>query len=196
MGEKGSGVITNKTIIPKISFNKINIDIAGDIIIENSSKNTVFIKTDDNLIDKVLVYVKNNTLFIRIKGSINPSKGLFILINSSFLEKLTVNGASNTTVKNYELDNLSINVNGASDILFNSNNINRLYINANGSYDINLLKSRAKKAYIKANGSGNIEINVKEYMDISVMGTTEVKYIGNPKIKKYIDGVAELIKIK
>ncbi len=196
IGEEGSGVVVSKTIIPKSSFNQISIDTAGDIRIDNSSKNSIIVTTDDNLVEKVLVYVKNSTLFIKIKGSITPSKGLSIVINSQFLKKLIVDGASDITVRNYKLDNLSLNIDGASNILFKNNNFNKLHINADGSYDVNLLKSRVNSAYIKADGSGNIEINVKDYMDISVMGTTEVKYIGNPKIKKHIDGVAELIKIK
>jgi len=193
---KGSGLITSKTIIPKTLFNKINIDTAADILIKHSSKNSIVVKTDDNLIDKVSVYVKNSTLFIKMNDSVNPSRGFIITISSQFLKSLTVNGVSDITVVNYSLDSLSLNIDGASDILFNSNNINKLYINADGSYDINLLNSKVKNAYIKADGSGDIKINISKYMDVSVVGTAEIKYIGNPKIKKYIDGVANLTQIK
>ncbi len=196
IGEKGSGKIVNKTVIPKTSFNKIAIDISANIIIRNSSKNNIYIRTDDNIIDKILVYVKNGTLFIATNNTINPTKKLSIIVNNHLLEKLTIDGASDITVKSYKLDALSIYIDGASDILFENNNINRLNINADGSYDINLLKSKVNKAYIKADGSGNIKINIKDYMDISIMGTVEIKYVGNPKIKKYIDGVADLIKIR
>jgi len=196
MAEKGSGIVISKTIIPKTSFNKINIDTAADIVIKHSSTNGIVVKTDDNLIDKVSVYVKNSTLFIKMKGSINPSRGFIITINSQYLKSLTVDGASDITVDNYSLDSLSLNIDGASDILFNSNNINKLSINADGSYDINLLNSKVKNAYIKADGSGDIKINISKYMDVSVVGTAEVKYIGNPKIKKFIDGVADLTQIR
>jgi len=113
-----------------------------------------------------------------------------------YLKRLIVDGAGDIIVRDYSLDSLSLNIDGASDILFNSNNINKLFINADGSYDINLLKSKVKDAYIKADGSGNIKINVSNYMDVSVVGTAVVKYIGNPKIKKFIDGVADLIQIR
>ena len=194
--EKGSGVVISKTIIPKTPFNKINIDSAADIVIKYSSKNSIVVKTDDNLIDKVSAYVRNSTLFIKMKGSVNPSRGVFVTISSQYLKSLIVDGAGDIIVRDYSLDSLSLNIDGASDILFNSNNINKLFINADGSYDINLLKSKVKDAYIKADGSGNIKINVSNYMDVSVVGTAEVKYIGNPKIKKFIDGVADLIQIR
>lgn len=196
MGEKGSGVIISKTIVPKTSFNKINIDTAADIMIKHSSKNSIIIKTDDNLIDKVSIYIKNSTLFIKVKGNLNPTRGLFINISSQYLKSLTVDGAADISVENYSLDSLSLNIDGASDILFNSNNINKLSINADGSYDINLLESKVKNAYIKADGSGDIKINVSNYMDVSVVGTAEVKYVGNPKIKKFVDGVADLTQIR
>jgi len=196
MGEKGSGVVISKTIIPKTSFNKIHIDTVANIEIRHSSTNSIVVNTDDNLINKVSIYTKNSTLFIKIKGSINPSKGLFITVGSQYLKSLIVDGVSDITVSGYSLDSLSLNIDGASDILFNSNNINKLYINADGSYDVNLLNSKIKEAYIKADGSGDIKINISKYMDVSVVGTAEVKYIGNPKIKKYIDGVADLTQIR
>jgi len=196
MGEKGSGVIISKTVIPKTSFHKIHIDTVADIVIKHSSKNSIVVKTDDNLIDKVSIYVKNSTLFVKIKGSITPTKGLIITIGSQYLNSLTVDGASDITVVDYSLESLSLDIDGASDILFNSNNINKLSIDADGSYDINLLNSKVKDAYIKADGSGDIKINVSNYMDVSIVGTAEVKYIGNPKIKKFIDGVADLTQIR
>jgi len=193
---KGSGKIIEKVITPKAPFNKINIDMAGDVLIENSSKNSIKVEIDDNLIDKVLVYVKNHTLFIKLKGTIIPTKGLYITINSRLLKELNLSSALDLTVKGYRLSDLSLNINGASDIIFNSNYINRLDIDAKGSYNINLLKSEVDSAYIRADGSGDIKIDIKSYMDISAQGTVEVQYMGNPKIRKNIEGVAELIKIK
>jgi len=193
--EKGSGKIITKDITPKASFNQIKIDIAGDIVINHSSKNSVIVETDENLINKVSAYVKNGVLFIKVNGSLNPSKRLLIKIGANSLKKLIVDGASDISVNNFILDKFYLDVDGASDIVVNSSKFNNLYINSDGSYDINLINSQAKNAYIKASGSGDIKINVLNYLDVSIDGTTDIKYSGNPRIKKYIDGVGELIHI-
>ncbi len=176
MGKKGSGILINKTINPKKSFNKINLDTVGDIIINHSSKNSISIRTDDNLIDNISVYIENSTLFIEVKGSINPTKGIKISIDSRLLNKLIVNGTSDIIIKNYKLDKFSCKINGVSDI--------------------DMLDSRVKEADIKVDGTSNIKINVTKKLNILIDGTAEVRYRGNPKIEKEIDGVADIIHIK
>jgi sRNA-binding carbon storage regulator CsrA len=196
IGKKGSGLIINKTIDLKKEFDRIDVNAPAEVIIHRSPKNTIVIRTDDNLVDSVSVYIRGRTLFVRIDGSINPTNGILININSKLLNLLTVNGASDVKVQNYTLKKLKVNLNGASDISFDSNRIDEVSIRADGSYDINLLNSKVQDAYIEASGSGNIQIDVSNVLNVSIGGTVEVRYRGNPKVKKSIGGVAELIKIK
>ncbi len=193
---KGSGEIVTKNITLKKSFNAININTAGDISIHKSSRNRVSIQTDKNLINKCSTYIENGILFIKTKGNFISSHGLKIDIDSSNLNKLTIVGASNVKVKNYNIDNLTLNIHGSSDVYLNSNSINRLNIDADGSYDINLLNSKVKEATIRASGSGDIKIDVSNSLNVYIDGTTDIKYRGNPKISKEINGVADLIKMK
>jgi hypothetical protein len=141
--------------------------------------------------------VKNGILFIKLKGNLNPSKRLTIKINTnSFsLKKLIIDGASDVSIHNLVLNKFILDVDGASDIVFNSCKINNLYINSDGSYDIDILRNKIINAYINASGSGDIKINVLKYMNVKIDGTVDIKYSGNPKIKKYIDGVGDLIHI-
>lgn len=193
---KASVKIVTKNIALKKSFSAININTAGDISIHKSLINRLSIKTDKNLIDKCSVYIENDILFIKTKSSFISSNGLNIDIGSSKLNKLTIIGASNVKVKDYNIDNFTLNIDGASDVYFSSNSINRLNIKADGSYDINLLNSKIKEATIRASGSGDIKIDVTNSLNIKIDGSTDIKYRGNPKISKEINGVADLIKIK
>lgn len=193
---KGSGQIVTKNIFLKERFNSINIDTAGNIVITNSKYNKVFIRTDSNLISKCSVYIKNGTLYIKSKGNFIPSDELYINIDTHNLNSLTIDGSSDIKVNGYNTESLTLNINGSANLNFNSNSIGRLTIDADGSYYINLLKSRVKKATIKASGAGDIKIDVSNSLDISVDGTTDIRYRGNPKITKEINGVADLIKIR
>ena len=174
--KKGSGLLVDKKIIPTKPFNSVTLDTVGDVTITHSPQNSITIRTDDNLIDNILLHVKDRTLFIEVKGSINPTKGLKISINSKFLNKLKVNGASDIIVKDYQLDSFSCEIDGTSNI--------------------DMLDSVVKDADITVDGSADIRINVSRKMRLSVDGTAEIKYRGNPKIEKDIDGVADIIHIK
>ncbi|MCH9739257.1 MAG: DUF2807 domain-containing protein [Epsilonproteobacteria bacterium] len=193
--EKGSGKVVEKNITPDKPFNKITIDTAANITINNSSKNNISLKTDDNLIDNVLLDIKNNTLFIKTKGSVNPTKGLNITVNSKHLNHLSIDGAADVRVQGYRENSFSLFVDGACNVTFTSGTIQKLSIEADGSYDINLLKLNVKNAYIKAEGSGDIKLQVSDYLDVYLEDTVEVEYSGNPTIKKHIDDVADLTHI-
>ncbi len=176
MIKKGSGILIDKRVNPQKSFNKISLDTVGNVTINYSSKNSVSIRTDDNLINNILVYVKNRTLFIEIKGSVNPTKGIEISINSRLLDKLIVKGTSDIVIKDYQLDNFLCQIDGVSNV--------------------NMLDSTIKNADIRVDGTGTIKVNATQKLKISIDGTAEVRYRGNPKIEKDIDGVADLIHIK
>ncbi len=176
IAKKGSGILINKTINPKKLFNQIILDTVGDVTINHSSKNSISIRTDDNLIDNILVYIQNSTLFIKVKGSINPTKDIKISINSRLLDKLIVNGTSDIVIRGYKLGNFSCKINGVSDI--------------------DMLNSMVKNANIKVDGSSNIKINVTQKLNISINGTADILYRGNPKIKKEINGVADIVHLK
>jgi hypothetical protein len=195
VGDGGSGVSANRRVYPKKSFNKIAINVPADITINHSSKNSINIETDENLIDKISFYIQNGTLFFKMKGNINSTTGLNIAINSRYLKRLNVNSASDIEINNFSLKKLYLNINSATDIKFNSANINNLYIDADGSYDIDLSDSRVRNAHIRANGSGDITLNVSHYLDVFLSGSTDVKYMGNPRVKKFIEGSSDLTKI-
>lgn len=176
MVKKGSGILINRTVNPTKSFNKINLDTVGDIVINHSLKDSISIRTDNNLIDNILFYIENRTLFIKIKGSINPTQGLKITINSRLLDKLMVNGTSDIVIKDYQLDNFLCKTDGVSNI--------------------DMLDSTIKNADIQVDGTGTIKVNVTQKLKISIDGTAEIRYRGNPKIEKEINGVADIVHIK
>jgi len=191
---RGSGVIVSKNISTS-SFNKIDIDIPAKIDINRAEERNILLKTDNNLINKIKVYVKGTTLFIRTKGSFQSTKDITIVINNPNLKSLIVDGASTINIDGYKEKSISIIVDGSTDIYFKSGNFNTLSLKADGSYDINLLNIEIKNAKIRAEGAGDIKVNVSNYLDIDLEGSVDVKYSGNPKLKKRVKDVADLTHI-
>ena len=191
---KSTSIKTSKNI-PISPFNKIEIDTPADVTINYDNRREVTLDMESKLIDKIKIYVKEETLFIRTEGSFNSQTGIKITINNPRLNSLIVDGASTVNIDGYNEENFSLKVDGSSDIYFGSGSFNNFSIDADGSYDINLLKVDIEKAKIRADGTGDIKVKANSYLNVNLDGNVEVKYLGNPKIKKRVKDISDLTHI-
>ncbi|MCK4442524.1 MAG: DUF2807 domain-containing protein [Sulfurovaceae bacterium] len=181
-------VVKDKTI-PKENFNQITVSGAFQITVNSKLENSFILETNKEFIKNISFNINNSNLDIKmVENIINPIK-LNITINAKSLNTLKVNGASTIIVNNFRKDEFKLSVDGASTVIFNNGVFNNFFINSDGSYDINLLKSKIKNANIDADGSGIIKLNVIDYLKAKLDGTVDVKYHGNPKIKKDIKSI-------
>jgi len=181
--------VVTKKIIPKDTFNKITVNGAFNLTINNNLKNNFIIETNKEYIQNISFNINSSILNIRmVKNIINPTK-LNIIINAKVLNSLKIDGASTININGFRENKFKLIVDGASTVIFNNGEFNNFFINSNGSYTIDLLKSRIKNAYIDANGSGDIKLNVSNYLKVKLDGTVDVKYHGHPKISKHIRSI-------
>ena len=192
--KKISTNISSKNI-PISSFDKIDIDTPADVTINYAKRREVVLEMESNLMERVKIYVKKDTLFIRTEGSFQSTTGIKIIINNPNLKSLIIDGASTININGYNEERFSLLLDGSSDIYFGSGSFDNFSIDAEGSYDINLLKVTIKKTKIRADGAGDIQVNVSDTLNVELEGSVEVKYLGNPKIKKTVKDVSELTPI-
>lgn len=176
-------------------FNKIDINIPADVIVNKKSKKRVLLETDSRTIKKIKIYTKGKTLYIRAKSSFKSTKGITITISNPHLIALIIDGSSTISVNGYSEDRFSLLLDGASDVSFSRGGFNNFLLKADGSFDINLLNIKIKNAKIRADGAGDIKINVNKHLDIKLKGSVDTKVLGHPKIKKEIKDVSELTHI-
>ncbi len=193
-GTRGSATVGTKTIQTEI-FNKIYIDIPATLIIREASKRDVSLKTDNNLLKSIDFDVKKETLFIKAKESFISRSGITITILNPHLRSLMTDGAVDINIKGYKENEFDLVVDGTGDFIFSSGEFEKLSIKADGSYDINLVETKVDEATIVAKGSGDIKIDVENYLNVDLEDTVEVRYGGNPKIKKQVSDIADLIHI-
>jgi len=195
-GVKGSGNIIKMAKYPKKEFQKVSSDLALSLIIKKSNINSIVIETDDNIIDKITLFIKHKTLFISANDTIVPTK-LRVVVNMVNLSEVRAYGASNIKIEEFKLNNFFLDMSGASKVKFYKTFIEILRVKANGTFDIRFDEnSLANSVYIDADGAGDMLLNVKDKLRVDISGAVSVKYRGNPRIEKSIDGVASLIKIK
>jgi hypothetical protein len=195
-GVKGSGEIITKTINPKQSFQKVSSDLSANITIRHSNQNLISIKTDKNILDKITLYIKHNTLFISANDSIIPTK-LNIAIGMVNLNEIRAYGALDIKTENFNIDNLLLDINGASTIRLINTKIKKLNIKADGTFNIICNKNCSiQKSYIKTDGVGDILLNVNTLLKLDVSGTINLKYRGKPQIQKRVEGILNLTPLK
>lgn len=195
-GIKGSGEIVTKEKNSTQNFIKVSSDLSANMVIKSSNHNYIKVQTDKNIIDKITLYIKHNTLFVSANDSIAPTK-LNIIIGMVDLQEIRAYGALDIKTKNFKIDNLLLDINGASTLNFYNTKIKTLYIKADGTFNVFFKRdSIAENTYIDADGAGDLILNIKKFLKLKVSGAISIKYSGSPKIEKDIDGVANITKLK
>ena len=54
----------------------------------------------------------------------------------------------------------------------------------------------AQKVKLVSSGSGSFQVNAKQSLDVKLSGAAKVSYIGEPKLKKNIGGLASVKKLQ
>ncbi|MCD4746552.1 MAG: DUF2807 domain-containing protein [Bacteroidales bacterium] len=166
------------------------IEVSGSGDLESVSEITtdklnVFIKGSGNL--------KLNLNTNEISGEIKGSGDMEISGINGLLD-IIINDSGDLKADKLKLSNCKINIKGSGDAKL-SGSTNILDINSVSSGDINAYNLQSKKCKIYSNGSGDSKINVSDELDVTLWGSGNAYYKGNPKIKnKDISGSGELKK--
>ncbi len=198
----GSGVVKQDTR-DVAGFSKIRLDTNGDIQLEQGSIEGLTVEAEDNVLPKIKTEVKDGTLVLSMSNAfpmIYPSKPVTFKVRVKDLNNMTINGSGSVTANRLQTDNLNldiigsgkismdvfvdkltstINGNGDLNISGNSNN-QEITINGSGKYVSDDM--RGKDCNSTINGSGEIIVNCRSSLDITINGTGSVSYYGSPTI--------------
>ncbi len=188
---KGSGAYqSKKQALPP--YNKVIVEGNFDVNYYRKNKSSAKISADQNLLPFVNVRVNNNTLYLKMDTSYSTQKSIIIDIFSPTLNSVTVNGASDVHLNSIRSDDFNIRLTGSGDITANGNT-KALYVTITGSGDINAKKLIAQKATVDLKGSADVTITAQKTLDISISGSGDITYFGNPeRINKSLSGSGDI----
>ncbi len=93
--------------------------------------------------------------------------------------KIGCSGSGNITLDDLNAEELDVHISGSSDIrLVGSVGSQELHISGSGDYDAFDLK--CEKTTISISGSGNADVVAQKSLKVSVSGSGNIRYIGNP----------------
>lgn len=195
-------------------FDRISINVSGNIFYVQGDTYKIGIETDDNLLQYITTNVRGKELIIDSDKSICPHK-LNIYITSKELRKVEIEGSADFFAQTpIKTENLDISIDGSGDVQIDSvfservqleingsgeirigGSCNTFSAEVNGSGDIFASKLNSKISKVEINGSGNAYVVAQDELILEINGSGDVYYDGNPnRFVLNINGSGKAIK--
>ena len=188
-GVRGNGRIKTEER-PIAAF--ANLDAGGTFEIEwQNGPPALRITTDENLLPYIENNVSDDTLRLRTREHVWPTRGIKVVISSPTRTGGRIRGAVKLTVKQLSGPVFALESKGASQVSLDGN-IDRLLVDMTGASQLAADGLQAKTAEISTTGAGDAEIAVIDSLNVVITGAGKVTYSGNPTIKKQITGAGTI----
>lgn len=157
-------------------FSTICVAGAMNVVLNQGEKNCVLIKSNNkDILDKIVIYVKNNTLNIESKkkflgfyDSINW-EDITIYVTTPNIESIELAGSGNiTTDEPIDADNVNVEIAGSGDIDISGGfTCNSLVVEVAGSGNVSFDQLKANRLRTSIAGSGDVSYNNMNVINVS-----------------------------
>jgi hypothetical protein len=185
---EGSGVSATQTRAVA-AFTSVDLAGSNNVVIRVGEKQSVVVRGDDNLLDRVTTEAHSGELVIgNTPGSFTTRSPMSVEVHVPTLEALTLDGSGNIVVDGIESESLTVALPG-SGTLTGSGTATRLVVTVSGSGVVQFTGLVAQDARAVVSGSGSIFATVTRSLDASVSGSGAILYAGNPQdVTKSVTG--------
>jgi len=198
-------------------FRGIAISLSGTLLIKQGFKSALVIQGDENLLDYVESKVDNGVLRIgrkEVEGSLLPTKDLIFYVTVRDLNQLDVAGSGEVksieqilgerldlkvkgsvhVMLDVEMKTLSLTLIGKGKVfLSGQTHEQRVDITGQGRYDGSALESG--ETFVKIIGEGRAVISTVDLLDVELVGSGSVTYVGCPKVNESILGEGKVYRL-
>ena len=152
------------------------IDGSTDITVRQSENPVLSIEIPANLEEYLKVDYNNGKCQVYLDRSYRYTNASFdIILGTSTLEKLEINGAAEVEMGRMTLGDLDFEINGAGDVDMHHINCGKLSIEINGAGQIDAQEMDCRSIDVEVNGAGEVDLGGKCVdLDVSVSGTGSV----------------------
>jgi hypothetical protein len=177
---EGSGVPATQ-VRDVAAFDSIELAGSNNLVIHVGEKQSVVVRADDNLVDRVTTEVQSRELVVaNTPGSLTTKSPMSVEVDVPTLDALTLTGSGNIVVDGIETESLDVTLPG-SGTLTGSGTATRLDVTVSGSGTVQFTQLAANDVRAVVSGSGSIFVTATRSLDASVSGSGAVLYTGNPQ---------------
>jgi hypothetical protein len=162
-------------------YKKVEVNGSCDVSLAVGSATGLSITADDNLLQYVVTEVRDGTLVVEMKsGSYSPQIHMKVTTTTPAVEAVRIRGSSDVDVKGLAGERFELEVDGSGDAKA-SGKVGSVVAKVSGSGDLNLSDVEARDATVEISGSGDVDVWATESVAVSVAGSGDVTYKGDPK---------------
>ncbi|MGZ4405579.1 MAG: head GIN domain-containing protein [Gaiellaceae bacterium] len=185
---EGSGVAATQTR-GVAAFNSVELAGGNNVVIRVGERQSVVVKADDNLLNRVTTDVKSGALLIgNTPGSFTARSPMSVEVNVRSLNALALTGSGNIMVSGIKTQSLTVTLSGSGN-LFGSGTATSLHITVSGFGNARFTQLDANNVHAVVSGSGTIFVTATKSLDASVPGSGTIIYAGNPQdVTKSVTG--------
>jgi hypothetical protein len=191
-GVRGSGIVKTESR-SATGFSSIAFNSEGKVTVQQTGKESLTIRAEDNLLPLLKSQVTDGTLSIGTVNNtdINPTKPIEFVLEVKSLENFKMTGVGHIEAKGIQAKHMTIALTGVGDMTIEgaADSLD-LHLEGVGSYEGKDFKT--KQATVYSEGVGSAVLNVSDRLDASVSGVGAVEYIGSPKIQKSGQGLGQV----
>lgn len=212
---EGEGPTVNET--RNISnFDAIELEASANVFITKSDNFEIKIKGQQNILDILRTRLRGRTLVIEYEETcVMNRRNLEIFISMPEITEIQIDGSGDIESEDvFTTDDLYLGVSGSGSIeleikstrveteiygsgsVFLSGETDRFSSSIRGSGDIKASKLKAGRAKVHIGGSGSTYIYALDDLDVSISGSGNVNYSGDPSINTKVNGSGDVRKIR
>ena len=213
----GDGNIKTETRSPG-QFNGVEASGSIDLYVMQDANRSVKIEADQNLLEYIEVFTKNDKLIVRTKNGYNlrPSQDIKVYVSSPVYTTLEVSGASDIFSQNQLVSNdeIALEMSGSCDgkldlkapkittDLSGACNIEikgeakDFRAEGSGSIGFKCFGLMAENVDVDISGAGDAEVYASVKLNVDVSGAAGVKYKGNASVSQKVTGAGSVKKVE
>lgn len=174
------------------AFRSVKILGGVDVNYQRGSVQQVQITGDRNLLPLIKTQVSQGILTIGSTKSYQTQLPLTVELSSPVLTAMTMRGAGDIVLKGLDEESLRLELNGSGNVKAEGK-VGHLSVDLTGASDVDAKNLISEQAEIRLTGSGDLDLTVKDFLKVQIMGSGDVTYYGNPvKIEKRIIGSGDI----
>lgn len=158
----GSGdVITDERIVDE--FDSVQLNISGDLTIEQGERTFLTIRGEDNIVERIETFVRDETLVIRTKDRalmtiLRNTKPIEITISTPTIEEIDVSGSGNVFAAELSSEAFDISISGSGDVTLERLESEQVEASISGSGNLNVAELAAETVDMSVSGSGDVSL--------------------------------------
>ena len=214
MGVSGNGTVVEETRdVP--GFERIDLTGVGTLVLRVGSRESLRVRTDENLMRHIETEVVGNRLRLRPEPgvTIRNVTELTYTVTVTSLRAVTLSGAAEVRNEgrsigadsfelrisgngeadlSLEAGDLGLSISGAGEVRLRGS-AERGDIEISGSGTVEARQLSLRRADVRVSGAGDVELSVTERLDVRVTGAGTVRYYGSPRVDSSVSGAGNVV---